>query len=117
MANHLRSDPRLSGMWPVEPVHDAIVAARLRDLRRDHGEAVMTDGFATADYATTEFAAAEEALAALAHGQAADDRLMGFENGGHHRRAPRGRRALVRSIRLRVGRALVAFGGYVEGPC
>src|SRR4051794_28290255 len=74
-----------TGFWSVEPVHDAIVAARLADVRgASLGERPEP---------TVAVPGADPAPAAL---------------------ATRGR---IRAMRSRVGRALVAFGAFVEGPC
>lgn len=70
----------------TEPVHDAIVKARMHDLRNGH-----VDAF----HGHESVVHAEPAAAVAA--------------------PPRAGR--IRGLRLRVGRALVAFGSYVEGPC
>jgi hypothetical protein len=70
----------------TEPVHDAIVNARMHNLRNGH-----VDAF--------------DAHEAVVHAERAP--IIA---------APR-HVGLVRGLRLRVGRALVAFGSYVEGPC
>ena len=78
-------EPATSGFWSVEPVHDAIVAARLADVR----------GAALADRP-------ERALSVDGPDAASDAHPA------------RGR---IRAIRSRIGRALVAIGAFVEGPC
>jgi hypothetical protein len=84
MTTNRHDGPDPSEVWSVEPVRDAIVAARMRDLRNGHG-----DDFSALDARAVE-AGPEAAVA---------------------------RRGVLRAVRARVGRALVAFGAYVEGPC
>ena len=77
-------DSRLRGPWSVEPVHDALITAKMRDLRGARGdERAPTDAFTGSAAATTS--------------------------------PPR--RHFIRGVRGRLGRALVAVGSFIEGPC
>jgi len=97
MSQFGHNEPATRGAWSVEPVHDAVVTARMHDLRNGHADAF-----------DRHEAVAHAEAAGGAPGTATPSERSG-------RAVPGGGR--VRALRVRVGRALVAFGSYVEGPC
>jgi hypothetical protein len=72
-----------------EPVHEALVAARMQDLR--HGRSKSFEGRAAGATVTDRVAAPAP--------------------------WPSSARSVVHGLRLRIGRALVAFGTTIQGPC
>jgi hypothetical protein len=102
----MMSDRSRSSTWAVaarsdEPVHDALVAARMSALSAGDspGRLAMAGGGVVGDPAAVD---ARRGL---------DAGVVRVDDRG------RARRSVARSLRLHVGRALIAAGGFVEGPC